>query len=268
MPPLPTAPTLREKVDEKSSIDRDGKEQEMRKLFEIGGVLAAVVLIAFGIGALVMGINGRGTVSDSLKQEQITGTPDMTPAAIAPEVKAVQEAQAGLAAKFKAAGVPFTPTKVSVPTSSVAGKLVNSGARARTFAEYMRIHALGATNGLVYSQMGRFIAKPGTPFKLTDGIGGTNDSNYALVDTKTKQPVSNGRRDLWVTETALTTALNAGYMASQISLFGVVVGFALLLSGFGFAILAIGGALRNPDTALRFLHKKAPTTAGTPLPTV
>jgi hypothetical protein len=28
----------------------------MRKLFEIGGILAAIVLIAFGVGAIVLGI--------------------------------------------------------------------------------------------------------------------------------------------------------------------------------------------------------------------
>jgi hypothetical protein len=38
----------------------------------------------------------------------------------------------------------------------------------------------------------------------------------------------------------------------------MVVGVALLLSGFGFAILAIGGALRNPETAFTFLHKPKP----------
>ena len=44
-------------------------------------------------------------------------------------------------------------------------------------------------------------------------------------------------------------------MAEQLSVFGIVVGVALLLAGIGFAILAIGGALRNPQTALRFVHK-------------
>jgi hypothetical protein len=97
--------------------------------------------------------------------------------------------------------------------------------------------------------MGRYVAKEGTPFKYTDGIGGTSVDKYAQLDAKTQQPVSNGRRDLWVTETALTTALNAGYMADQISVFGIVVGFALLLSGIGFGILAIGGALRSPEGA-------------------
>ena len=56
--------------------------------------------------------------------------------------------------------------------------------------------------------------------------------------------MNNGRRDLWVTYTALTTALNTSYLASQIALFGVVVGIALLLSGIGFGILAMAGALR------------------------
>ena len=53
-----------------------------------------------------------------------------------------------------------------------------------------------------------------------------------------------------MTETALTTALNTSYMAEQLALFGIVVGVALLLSGIGFGILAIGGALRNPDSVL------------------
>jgi hypothetical protein len=54
----------------------------------------------------------------------------------------------------------------------------------------------------------------------------------------------------------LTTALNTSYMAEQISLFGIVVGVALLLAGIGFGILAIFGALRNPDTALAFARKR------------
>jgi len=216
----------------------------MRKLFEIGGVVAAAILIAFGIGAIVLGFNGRSTVQDSLKQEKIVGTPDMTPAAIKAEA-----AKAGLKGN------------ISFPTSAVANKPINSGDRARAFAGYMRIHALEATNGLTYAQMGRYMAKPGTPANLTDGIGGTNDPKYALVDPKTKQPVDNARRNVWVTETALSTALNTSYMADQLSIFGIVVGIALLLSGIGFAILAIGGALRNPQTALTFLRKHAKVAA-------
>ena len=221
----------------------------MRKLFEIGGVVAAVVLVAFGITAIVMGVKGRDTVSHSLEQEYIVGSPDMTPAAITAEAK-----KAGL-----------DVSTLDIPSKSVAGKPINTGDRARTFAGYMRIHALEASGGLTYAQMGRYIAKPGTPAKFTDGHGATSIDTWALLDPKTKQPVTNGARDVWVTETALTTALNTSYMADQLALFGIVVGVALLLAGIGFGILGVGGALRNPYTALTFLTKKAAKTGGAPV---
>jgi hypothetical protein len=213
----------------------------MRKVFEIGGMVAAAILIAFGVVTIVMGVNGHSTVQNSLKQEKIVGSPDMTPTAIKAEAK-----KAGL------------PSTISFPTTSVAGKAIDTGAKARAFAGYMRIHALEASGGLTYAEMGRFMAKPGTPAQFTDGNGATSDEKYALIDSQSKQPVENGARNLWVTETALTTALNTSYMAEQLSLFGLVVGVALLLSGFGFAILSIGGALRTPKTAVASLDKREP----------
>jgi hypothetical protein len=105
--------------------------------------------------------------------------------------------------------------------------------------------------------MGRYVAKPDTPIQYTDGLGATSDPKYAATDPKTQQPVANGRRDIWVTYTALTTALNTSYFATQMALFGLVVGIALLLSGFGFLILAIGGALESPKTAFAFLQRGA-----------
>ena len=129
----------------------------------------------------------------------------------------------------------------------------------------MRIHTLESTGGLTYAQMGRFTAKPGTPAKFTDGHGGTSIDTYAVLDPKTQQPVSNGLRNLWVTETALTTALNTSYMAEQLSLFGIVVGIALLLAGIGFAILAIGGALRtNAAGCVRPSAKNPPRRSSRP----
>jgi hypothetical protein len=44
-------------------------------------------------------------------------------------------------------------------------------------------------------------------------------------------------------------------MASQLALFGIVVGIALLLAGIGFGILALGGALESPRTALTWFRK-------------
>lgn len=212
----------------------------MRKLFEIGGLVAAAILIVFGVVAIFMGVNGRNTVASELKQQQIVGTPDMTPAAIKTEA-----VKSGL----KVAGIDF-------PTMSVANLPINSGDRARTFAEYMRIHALEATGGYVYAQMGIYTAAPNAPKSQLMPGGGTDNVKYAAVDPTTKQPVQNGARNVWVTETALTTALNSSYMASQLALFGIVTGVAFLLTGIGFAILAITGALRNPRTALTWFAKR------------
>lgn len=212
----------------------------MRKGLEIGGVVAAVVLIAFGIAAIVMGASGKGTVEDSLSREQIVGTPDMTPKEIGAEVDG-----AGLTNKID-----------ELPSCSVAEEVVDNGDKARCFAEYMRIHALLATGGYTYSQMGRFEALPNAPKAELAPGGGTENEEFAVTDPESKLPVENGARETWVTETALSTALNASYMADRLSIFGIVVGIALLLTGIGFAVLVAGGAVRDPDTVLKFLRSR------------
>ena len=146
---------------------------------------------------------------------------------------------------------------LSFPTVSVAGKAIDNGTSARAFAGYMRIHALEASGGLTYSQMPRYATADGK---------GTNDATKALQANG--RPVDNAARNVWVTETALSTALNASYMAESISLFGIVVGIALLLSGIGFAILAVGGTLRNAEPAVKLFGKRTPKDVGSPvLPT-
>ena len=186
-----------------------------RRILELGGIAAGILMVAFGVASLVLGINARSTVGDQLKQELIVGSPDMKPAEIA---KAITEA--GL-------------SNVPIPSCDVAEKEIKSGTDARCFAQYMRIHALESSGGNTYAQMGRFVASanPNDP-------KGTSDEAAAAKDASGK-PVSNGARNTWVTETALTTALNVSYMAEQIGLFSVVVGIALVLSGIGFIILAL-----------------------------
>ncbi len=202
----------------------------MRKALEIGGIAAAVVLVAFGIAAIVMGANGRSTVSKNLAEQKIVGTPDMTPTAI----------------KAEAAKSGLDVATLTIPTCTAANKKVEDGATARCFAQYMKIHALEATGGKLYSEMPRYATANGE---------GTNVESAALKGPNGK-PLENPARNVWIEETALSTALNTSYMASEISLFGIVVGVALLLSGLGFAILAVGGALRNPETALKFLRPR------------
>ena len=204
----------------------------MKRFLEIGGVVAGVVLIAFGVAAIVLGVNGKNTIASELNGQQIVGTPDMSPSGIAAEVK----------------GQPWAKG-FALPTCTVASLPVNNGDSARCFAQYMRIHTLEATQGVPYSLMPRYLTADGK---------GTNDSTQALQ--KDGQPVANASRDIWVTETALTTALNTSYMAEQMANFGIVVGIALLLSGFGFIILALGGAL-EAQSVFASRRKRSPVEA-------
>jgi hypothetical protein len=184
-----------------------------KKLFEYAGVAASVVLIAFGIGAVIAGTSGRSTVRDNLAKEQIVGTPDMTPSAIAAEAKA-----AGL-------------KNVDLPTCSVAGKAIDTGSSARCFASYMRVHALEATGGQVYAEMAHYVGKDGKP---------TDDVKQAAVDPKSGKPQDNPARSVWINETALSTALNTGYFAENVALFSIIMGLALLLTGMGLLVLTLG----------------------------
>jgi hypothetical protein len=192
-----------------------------QRIFRIGGFIAGGVLIAFGIVTIVLAIYGHRTVKTELERQKITGTPDMSPAAIEKEADA-----AGL-------------KNVDIPSCDVAGKPIDTGPRARCFGQYMNIHALEATGGFVYSEMGQYTAKPDAPKSELAPGGGTNNPQYAVVDPKTKQPASNGARNIWVSETGLSTALNVSYMASALSLFSLVVGIALILAGIGFVVLAV-----------------------------
>jgi hypothetical protein len=196
----------------------------MKKSFELGGVIAGALLVVFAIGAIAMGVVGRNEVHQSVAREAIVGSSDMTPSAIKSEA-----AKAGL-------------KNVALPTCSVANEPINTGGEAKCFASYMRIHTFEATGGLTFSQMGRFLDKNGKQ---------TSDSALAAIDPKTKQPVENLARNLWVTETALTTALNTSFFAERVALFSIVVGIALLLTGIGFLVIAYLGLLkrREPVTA-------------------
>jgi hypothetical protein len=206
------------------------------KFFKYAGIAASVLLLAFGIGMVATGLSAQSTVNDNLAAEHITGTPDMTPALIAAAVK-----------ESKLEGV-------TIPTCSVADKPFNDGASAKCFASYMRIHALEATGGRTYSQMGQYLTADGKE---------TSDKTAAATDPKTGQPTPNGARNVWVTETALGTALNTSYFASSVGLFAIVVGIALLLIGTGLLVLTVRW-LREPKPAATTEPKA--TTPAAPVP--
>jgi hypothetical protein len=180
----------------------------MSKLFEYGGIVASVVLIALGVGTVIVGFNGRDRVHNDLAREQIVGTPD----------------------------------------SSIPNQLVDNGSKAEAFAKTMRKHTLEATGGQTYSQMPRYMGKDGKP---------TNDEKAAAVDPKSGKPVDNPARNIWVTETALTTALHSSYFAESVATFAIVMGFALMITGAGFLVLTL-------RVLQRFGREPEPDLVGTP----
>ena len=185
----------------------------MRKLFDIGGIIAGTVLVLFGAAAIYMGVDGRTTVRDSLKAEQIT---------------------------FGAADDPA----VAKFAPQWADEQLTTGTQARAFAQIMHEHALEGADGLAYAEMGRFVSAADP-----ENAAGTSDDTAALKDAD-GNPVANSARNTWVTATSLSTALNMSYMAEQMALFGIVVGIALLLSGIGFIVLtlSLGGALGRRES--------------------
>jgi hypothetical protein len=181
-------------------VTADERGKTMKKLFGYGGIAASVVLIAFGLGSIGIGATGYNEVRDEIAAQKITATPD-----------------AGTVT-----GGDLTP-----------GQAIKTGADARAFADVMEYHALEASGGKVYAEMGRYLTPSG------------KDTDNAALAAKTEdgQPVENSARNLWVTETALTTALNTAFFAERVALFSMVMGAALLLTGIGFLVLTLGGAL-------------------------
>ena len=162
----------------------------MSRFWKYGGLIASVVLIAFGVGSILTGLDGRDRVRSDLAREQIVGTPD----------------------------------------STIPNQKVDTGAEAQAFAKVMREHALEITGGQTYAQMGRFLDANGKP---------TSDEKAAAKDPKTGAPVENQARNVWVTETALSTALNTAYFAESVATFAIAMGIAMLLTGIGFLVLTL-----------------------------
>ena len=140
---------------------------------------------------------------------------------------------------------------VGTPDSTIPGQKVDTGSEARAFADVMRKHTLESTDGRTYAEMGRFLDAQGKE---------TSDEAKAAKDPATGRPVPNRARDLWVTETALTTALTMAFMGERLAVFGIVMGVALLLTGIGFLVLTLGGALRYREAREGVAPKPATAT--------
>ena len=171
------------------------------KFLRIGGYISGVVLMLFGIAVFALGLWGFAFTRDHIEREKIVFGPIEDPA-------------------------------VAEHAEQWAGEPVDTGRKALAQAEIMREHTLSGTGGLTYAEMGRYQSAedPSDP-------AGTNDEAAAAKD-ENGEPISNGARNTWVTETALATALDMGFMSEMLSIFSVIVGIALFLTGLGLVILA------------------------------
>jgi hypothetical protein len=120
-----------------------------------------------------------------------------------------------------------TPDDASIPGTPVRGPLTM-----KAQSDVIRGHTLERTEGLAYAELPRSVPQ-------VDEAG-----NAALDENGDPVMVPNTARDLWLTATTLTTALNLGILAYALAAFAVVVGLVLVASGGVFL------TLRKPEFLL------------------
>src|SRR5680860_1742734 len=97
----------------------------LQKAAWVGGIIAGALLIVLGAIWIWQGASARDEVQRTISREQIVGSPDMSPATFE--------------------GEPIEG--VALPSCDVADEPITTGAEARCFADWMRIHTLESTGG-------------------------------------------------------------------------------------------------------------------------
>ncbi|MBP6912740.1 MAG: hypothetical protein KBB86_02295 [Candidatus Pacebacteria bacterium] len=129
-------------------------------------------------------------------------------------------------------GIMFTHNtvareKIITPEDAeIAGQPVRGPLTLMAQANVIRDHTLKTTGGKTYAEMPRQIAKLDT-----DGKPVFDASGNAVM-------VPNGARDMWITATALTTALNLGIVTYAFSGLMVLLGLISIWTGITFNALS------------------------------
>src|SRR4051795_7461463 len=160
----------------------------MKKAFPIALMVLGLVLVGAGIYTTTRGFQAKDDVKTELVAQNIT-----------------------------------TPDDASIP-----GVQVNSATSAESMARVINHHALEASGGLTYSQLGRFAAADGN-------TAGTNDATKAALDSAGK-PLANPVRNTAFQASALETSLWSSVLAFNVSDLVIGLGFMILVLG-----LAVGG---------------------------
>lgn len=110
-----------------------------------------------------------------------------------------------------------TPEDASIPSTPVRGPFT-----LKAEADIIREHTLHSTGGLTYAEMPREVPK-------LDSSG-----NPVLDGSGEQVMVPNDARNIWVTATALMTALNLGIVTYAFSLFILLFGLVSIWTGLTF----------------------------------
>jgi hypothetical protein len=148
-------------------------------------VLMSVGLMAGGVFALNQSITGRNEAKKKLAAEKIVTTED--------------------------AEIPNTP--------------VTDHETAHAMADVIQKHALEATGGLTYAELGRYMSA-----NSPDDPAGTSDEAQALKD-ENGNPVPNPLRQLALQAVTLQSALLSSALAFHLAELGMGVGVFLIVAG-------------------------------------
>ena len=114
-----------------------------------------------------------------------------------------------------------TPDDASIPGVPVAGPFT-----LKAQADIIRVHTLRATEGKTFAEMPRQVPK-------------TDESGNPVLDENGKPVmVANTARDIWITATTLTTALNLGIVTYAFSGLILVFGLVSIWTGITFYALS------------------------------
>lgn len=172
----------------------------MKKLFPIVLVVVGIGFLAGGGYTIVRGLEARAEVREQLLAQNIT-----------------------------------TPPDAEIPNARV-----QDAATAHAMANVIGKHALEATGGKTYAEMGRFLTPDG---------GETSDEEQALKD-ENGNPVPNPLRNVAFQAAALQTALHTSHMAFNVA--DLVIGIGAFVVILGLVVGGIGvalGALTIPALA-------------------
>jgi len=183
----------------------------MKKAFPIALIFLGILFMAAGGYTVIRGFDAKDQVREELLAQNIT-----------------------------------TPDDASIPSVRV-----QDAATAESMAQIIDEHALAATDGRTYSEIGRFLTPDG---------GDTNDEALAAVGADGR-PLSNPIRNVAFQASALRTSLYTTVMAFNVS--DLVVGVGFIIVVLGVAVGGIGVALAGlaiPALARRF--QVEPVAAG------